>query len=488
VASRFVDRDAELAFLQRVAANAQHPGPGQLIMLYGRRRVGKSALLRFWAEQSGLPFTYWSAEKAPAPVQRRKLFALITGADPSQTGPAFGSWADLWRAVAPLFQTHRRVLIIDELPYAAEADPAMLSALQHAWDQHFERSPALIIICGSHVRTMEALATHQSPLFGRLTGHWRLPPLPFGALPAFLPSWSPEQLVATYAMVGGIPAYLNWFRVDRSLSANVRDGMLAPGSLALGEVLFLLYDELHEPRSYLAVLEAIGTGRHTFKAIKDATFLSDAHLTRYISILQELRYVERRLPVTLPPAKQRLSRQGRYHLTDPFMRFYFRFIHPYRDVISYAPERLVPPLQQGLRTFVGQTAWEELARQWVWEQGHIGVLPIVPEYIGSHWSRTVQVDVVAIDWQARHILLGECKWGADPVSRDIVRELITQKTPKVLADLPGGAEAWRVTYALFSRIGFTDAAAQELAAHQGIAVDAAQVTADLIAALRTDDT
>jgi hypothetical protein len=89
--SRFVDRAAELAFLQRVAANAQHPGPGQLIMLYGRRRVGKSALLRFWVEQSGLPFTYWSAEKEPAPVQRRKLFALITGADPTQIGPAFGS-------------------------------------------------------------------------------------------------------------------------------------------------------------------------------------------------------------------------------------------------------------------------------------------------------------------------------------------------------------------------------------------------------------
>jgi hypothetical protein len=111
----------------------------------------------------------------------------------------------------------------------------------------------------------------------------------------------------------------------------------------------------------------------------------------------------------------------------------------------------------------------------------------VPEYVGSHWSRTVQVDVVAIDWKARHVLLGECKWGADPVSRDIVRELIAQKTPKVLTDLPGGAEAWHVTYALFSRIGFTEAAAQELAAHQGIAVDAAQVTADLITALRPDD-
>lgn len=143
---------------------------------------------------------------------------------------------------------------------------------------------------------------------------------------------------------------------DRSLLENVRNGVLAPGSLALGEVLFLLYDELREPRAHLAILEAIGNGHHTFKAIKDATLLGDMHLPAYLSTLQEMRYVERRLPVTIPLAKQRISRQGRYHLSDPFMRFYFRFVHPHRDVVSYAPERILPALQSGLRTFVEQTS------------------------------------------------------------------------------------------------------------------------------------
>src|SRR6266545_4522731 len=137
----FVDRVAEIAFLNRVLGNEQHPGPGQLVMLYGRRRVGKSTLLRHWAEQSGMPFTYWVAEKEPAAVQRRKLFALLIGADPAAPGaPVFASWSDLWQAAAAQFQHHRRLLILDELPYAAEADPAMLSALQHAWDQHCEHS------------------------------------------------------------------------------------------------------------------------------------------------------------------------------------------------------------------------------------------------------------------------------------------------------------------------------------------------------------
>jgi uncharacterized protein len=476
----FVDRAAEIAFLNRVLKNEQHPGPGQLVMLCGRRRVGKSTLLRHWAEGNDAPFTYWVAEKGPAAVQRRQLFAALTKADPSAPGaPAFASWSDLWQAAAPLLQFQRHILILDELPYAAESDATMLSALQHAWDQHFERSQAMLVLCGSHVRTMETLLAHQSPLFGRMTGQWRLQPLPFGALRAFLPGWSDDQLVAVYAMVGGVPAYLSWFRAERSLLENVRDGMLAPGSLALGEVLFLLYDELREPRSHLAILEAIGNGHHTFKAIKDATLLGDVHLPGYLTMLQEMRYVERRLPVTIPPAKQRMSRLGRYHLSDPFMRFYFRFIHPQRDLASYAPERILPVLQSGLRAFVGQTAWEELARQWVRERGYAGALPFVPEVIGSHWSRQVQVDVVAINWAEKAILVGECKWGTDAVNKQTVRDLLDRTVPLTVADLPESGAGWKVTPALFARVGATPAARKTLEEAGGMVVDLLTLFGDL---------
>jgi uncharacterized protein len=476
----FVDRAAEISFLKRVLSNEQHPGPGQLVLLYGRRRIGKSTLLRHWAENSGVPFTYWVAEKGPAALQRRQLFAALTKTDPNAPGaPAFASWADMWRAIAPLLQFQRHIVIIDELPYAAESDSAMLSSLQHAWDQHFERSQAMIVLCGSHVRTMETLLAHQSPLYGRMTGQWRLQALPFGALRAFLPGWPADQQVAVYAMVGGVPAYLSWFRAERSLLENVRDGVLAPGSLALGEVLFLLYDELREPRCHLAILEAIGNGHHTFKAIKDATLLGDVHLPGYLTMLQEMRYVERRLPTTIPPAKQRSSRQGRYHLSDPFMRFYFRFIHPQRDLASYAPERILPTLQQGLRAFVGQTAWEELARQWVWRQGMEGTLSFVPEAIGSHWSRTVQADVVAIAWAARAILVGECKWGADAVDRQTVRALLERTVPLTVADLPDRGAGWQVVPALFARTRATPAARAALEEAGGMLVDLAMLFDDL---------
>ena len=135
--------------------------------------------------------------------------------------------------------------------------------------------------------------------------------------------------------------------------------------------------------------------------------------------------------------------------------------------------------QGGLRAFVGATVWEELARQWIDAQYSSGVLPFTPEYIGSHWSRLVQVDVVAINWQARALLLGECKWGADPVDRVIVRELIDGKTPLVLAELPDGGEGWRVHHAIFTRAGATVAAQRELAAHAGLLVDLDRLYQDL---------
>jgi hypothetical protein len=302
--------------------------------------------------------------------------------------------------------------------------------------------------------------------------------------------WSYDRPMATSAAAIRRAACLPAWLAARSASRGVCDGrwcaglpfvvsVLAPGSLALGEVLFLLYDELREPRSYLAILEAIGNGHHTFKAIKDATLLGDVHLPAYLSTLQEMRYVERRLPVTIPPAKQRVSRQGRYHLSDPFMRFYFRFIHPHRDVVSYAPERILPTLQSGLRAFVGQTAWEDLARQWVREQGYQGALPFVPEVVGSHWSRTVQADVVAINWTERAILVGECKWGDTAVDRQTVRDLIERTVPLTLADLPDKGEGWQVYPALFARAGATPAARKTLMAASGFVVDLPVLFADL---------
>jgi len=472
-----VDRETELAFLNAVLTR-QRPTPAQFILLYGRRRVGKTVLLRYWAEQAGVASTYWAAEKEPAMLQRRKLFARVLGVEPTQAA-TFDTWDACWQAIAAVLAERRHILILDEFTYAAEADPAMLSSLQHAWDQRFKQTQVILVLCGSHVHAMETLQARQSPLFGRLTGQWHLRPLPFASLSEFLPRWSVEERVAAYAVVGGVPAYLEWLDPARTLSDNIREVMLAPGSMFVAEPTFLLYDEVREPATHLAILKAIGAGAHTLDEISNTALIGKAHLSAYLARLNELYLVERRLPVTIPPAKQRQARTGRYHLTDPYFRFYFRFIAPHYSDLSYRAEPILAHVREELRAFVGVTAFEELSRQWVAQQSRAGRLPFEAEEVGSHWSRDVQVDVVAVNWREKALLLGECKWGTDAVKRDVIRELIETKTPKVLQTLPEGSQGWQVYYAFFARAGFTDAARAEAEAHGATLVDLARLDTDL---------
>ena len=220
----FVDRQAELNFLDTVL-HREHPGPAQLILLYGRRRIGKTLLLRHWVEGTGVPYTYWAAQKESALLQRSRLYARVAGVQQTR----FDSWADCWEAIANFYANRRHILIIDEFSYAAEAEAGMLSSLQHAWDQLFQHSQLVLILCGSHVHAMEDLLTYQSPLFGRFTGQWGLRPLPYASLEEFFPAWSVEERVAGYAIVGGVPAYWTWLDRGQSLRDNIHK-MLTPGS------------------------------------------------------------------------------------------------------------------------------------------------------------------------------------------------------------------------------------------------------------------
>lgn len=465
----FVDRQEELDFLNHLLTR-NRPGPAQLTLLFGRRRVGKSELLLQWAAQSGLPYTYWEAVEESATQQRTRLIAKLLNVPPI-SAPVYRSWSELWDAAAPILQGKRHVLILDELPYTADADPAMLSSLQYAWDQHFQKSETVIVLCGSHVRVMETLMSRQSPLFGRMTAQWHLEPLPFSSLSEFFPKWDADARVAGYAILGGIPAYLNWLDPYLDLISNIRQVILNPGSMFLAEPAFLLYDEVREPSSYMAILKAIGSGAHTLTEISERAFIPTASVNFYLNTLQELRLVERRLPVTQTRAKQVRSRSGRYHLSDPYFRFYFQFLEPFISSTPFDPDQVIEAVRRNLRAFVGATAFEQLARNWVQVQGKAGLLPFTPDSIGSHWSSRMQVDVVALNWQTHDILIGECKWGTDRVDRQIVRELIERKTPLVLRDLPDHGKNWNVHHTLFARKGFTSAAVNEMNQAKGKLVD-----------------
>jgi len=473
----FVDREREFEFLNELLQRTR-PTAAQLVLLYGRRRVGKTVLLRQWAESTGLPTIYWAAEPEPAPLQRRKLYARLLNVTMPQA-PLFEAWDDFWNAASQLLGQERRILILDEIPYAAESDSAFLAALQHAWDHQLKTSNLILLLSGSHVHTMESFLARGAPLFGRFTGQWRLQPFAYGLLHHFVPRWAVEERIALYSIVGGVPAYLEWLDPNRSLVNNVRDIILSPGGVFLAEPDLLLYDELRDPRRHRSILQAIGSGAHTLDAIANLTLTSKTHLPAYLARLQELGMVERRLPVTISPNKRLASRMGRYHIADPFLRFYFRFIAPQRAEVGHDTEGVTAYIKEHLRAYVGGTAFEQLCRQWVEQESGKGRLPFQAQAVGSHWSRRVQIDVVGIRWQSREILLGECKWGTDDLSQAVVRELIEEKSPRVRQVLPDEGEGWKIYYALFSRTGFTPAAREFGRQHGAVFVDASQLDRDL---------
>ena len=484
--SKFVGRQRELDELNGLLSQ----GGAQLLLVYGRRRVGKTTLILRWAQQTSRahadvgPVIYWVATRdTPAQVRLGLTQALWAWAYPgSRAVPRFDTWSEVFEVAAQLIGDQQVILIMDEFSYAAESDPALPSNLQAAWDHLFRDRNATIVLAGSHIGMMVDLMAYHAPLYGRLTAQLPVDPLPFAALRDFLPRYTAAERVAVYAVTGGIPAYLERFDDTESIGANIQRLFVRRTGMFRSEPFLLVGDVIRrETQTYEAVLKAVALGRRTPQEIGSMLGVTSSYLSPYLKQLESLHLIDRRLPATIPPDRRGTSRSSRYHLADHYLRFYFRFIAPNLGLVEQElTELLWERISEQFRAFVGETAFEELCRNWTLVRARAGKLPFAPEIVGSHWSQDVQVDVVALSWRERAILLGECKWGVDAVGRSVVRELVEVKTPKVLQALPDGGAGWAVHHALFARAGWTDAARAEAHSHSAILCDLATLDQDLL--------
>jgi hypothetical protein len=441
----FVGREQELARLER----AWQSDRAELIVVYGRRRVGKTALLRrFCADR---PHVFWVASlSAEALLRRSWTETLWRQAHPGQTGPGFTyhTWERCFQALAELGAADERlVVVLDEFPYLVSADTAAPSILQKVWDERLQHSRLMLILCGSHIGMMEReVMAYRAPLYGRRTGQIHLRPLPLRGAAEFFPRYSPVEQIEAYAILGGTPAYLRLFDDRRSLITNVTEQILDPGGYLYAEPPLLLREELREPRNYFAILQAIAQGRTQLTEISQATGIERQPTSRYLAILQDLQLIERRVPIT--EAAPDKSRKGIYRLREPFLRFWFRHVAPN---VSILEDGLIEPIARGvvedLARYLGP-AFEDLCAAWVVEQAALGRLPLVPRRVGGWWSPAGEIDVVALGDGA--VLFGECKWTERPVGTNILDDLVRKAAP--LTERMGWG---RAHYALFAKSGFT---------------------------------
>lgn len=439
--ARFVDREAELAFLESAWARPE----AQLLVLLGRRRIGKTALLRHFAGRHRV--VHYVATRLPEAQQLAELGERVGEAlgDRLLAANGFRDWRQVFALLAE--GRERVALVLDEYPYLAEANPALSSLLQRTWDESLASSGAWLLLCGSSVSMMERETLEaRAPLYGRRTGQLRLGPVPFSAVAEFVPGYGFEDRVRTWAVFGGVPQYLQMLDAARPLLANLRERVFGPGAPLRDEVEYLLRQELVETRIYFGILAAIADGKQKVGEIVNATHLPQGNVSKYLSVLASLGLVVREVPAS--EAQPEKSKRGLYRIADPFVRFWFRHVRRgWSRLESGQAEAVLREVAADLDHLAAE-AYEELCRQRV-AAGGLGPGPW--QRVGRWWSRTDEIDVVAFGDGGR-LLAGEAKWSRRPVGTNVLAELEEKVARSGLA----GPDA-RPTFSLFSRSGFTPA-------------------------------
>ncbi len=414
---RFVGRAAELAALSR---HYGHDAPA-LVPIYGRRRVGKSELLVHFCQ--GKPSVYFAATQGTAAQQLRSF--LVSAAEalrlPMLSMLQVTGWEQALEFVLDAFpRGKRRLLVLDEFQWLCESSPELPSVLQKLWDHRWqhEKTP-FIVLCGSYIGFMEReVLGSKSPLFGRRTAQLLLQPFSYLEARDFHPRWSLEDQARAWFICGGVPAYLKAFWEGQSLEQNIVANFLDIDGVLSREADFLMREELRDVGSYTTLVEAIALGHHTPTLMSKYAALPAPKLMYFLGNLQRLGYVEKRLP--LVPGKAS-AKQVRYAISDPLLRFYFRFVAPQLSSIRREPhEAFLHHVKPHLESWYG-TGFEALCREALPRLLHAERVKASLE-VGEFWSPAAQIDVVGLR-QDRWTELGECKWGGVGSLRAVADEL-----------------------------------------------------------------
>ncbi|MEI8132248.1 MAG: ATP-binding protein [Leptolinea sp.] len=449
----FVGRERELQVLNELWQSKR----SEFLILYGRRRVGKTRLLKTWAERSQARVFYWVADPTSSFDQLRSfsqaLFNFTSKHLPAAENFDYGSWRQAFQVMADLAEHERIAIFIDEFTYLLEAESGIAGILQNVWDQILNNSNMLMVLSGSHLGMMQRqVLSYQAPLYGRATGKLQLEPLRFGDTSKYFPNFNAEERVALYAMLGGIPAYWERVQQDLNISENIRKLFLSPNTLLQDEPRLLLQDFLKEQRNYVTILKALAAGAATPTEISPKTGMPASQIPQYLENLIETGFIARKTPVTRPEN----TKLGRHIITDPYLRFYFRFLSHRQSQLAFGvQEQTLDEIKRHLLDFIGTHTWEELCREWLLKASALKELPFEADQVGSAWTRAAQIDVVGINRMEKTLYFGECKWGAHKYGRDIVVDLVEKSIEFIPAD-----GYWKVYYLGFARSGWTDAAHQ----------------------------
>lgn len=433
---RFVDRETELGRLRA----CYESDDAEMVVIFGRRRLGKTELVRQSLAGREDVVVYQATETTP----QVQIDEFVDRA--SESFPGIGRIRTEWGALLGYLAERDAVVVLDEFPYLIDADDSLPSVIQRLWDQELRNTAATLVLVGSSISMMEeATLLGNSPLYGRFTEKIDLPRLDFSATREFFPdSYTVEERVFAWGVFGGIPYYLDGVDLDGDLGTVVQRSILSQQGFLHNEPEYVLRTELTDPNRYFAILKAIAAGNTTSNEIAGTVGIDGKQISTYTQKLGRLRLVEREVPVTEEKAR---SRRGRYRILDPLFRFWFRFVYGnedrYERLADGAYETVIEP---EMADFVSQE-FERLCQ---------GALPdLYPDEtfvdVGRWWYKEHEVDVVGLSTDGT-MVVGECKFTASPLDYSALASL--EAHAEEIRWSPDGGDVTR-TYALFARSGFT---------------------------------
>lgn len=441
----FVGRKTELSFLD----DKYNTDGGQLIVLYGRRRVGKTETLHEFCKDK--EHIFYSCAECTDLEQLRSFSArvLVNDHPAKKYLSEFTSWEQAFDAVCDIPTAKKMVLVIDEFPYMVKGNNSIPSVLQNLWDRKLKRKNMMIILCGSAMSFMEKeILAEKNPLYGRATGILKMTAMSFYEAALFFPNYSTLDKILAYSILGGIPHYLKQFDDSMSLEENIKKSILQRGSILYSEVEFLMRQELREATIYNTAIQAIALGNTKLNDIHLKTQIEKNKLNVYLKNLIDLGIIEREFPVSAGIKEQANVQRGLYRITDNYFRFWYAFVFPNMSeletddasgVYKYA---IKPQLDE-----YASLVFEDVCRAYIRRQNRADALPFRFTKIGCWWNKTDEIDLMAIDAKGEKILLGECKFKKSAFNLSELKHLTSKIVPE--------KQGTKKYYYIFSRSGYT---------------------------------
>ena len=450
--TKFINRKHELKLLN----NAWGKKQGQLIVVWGRRRVGKTTLILEFAKDKKTIYFMGRLESGKEQLNRVSHILSDFFKDNTLNLSPLQSWDAVFEYIVG--RKEKIVLVFDEFPYMIKTNPAILSVLQDYWDRKLKYKNICIILCGSVLSMMEKfIFDYKMPIYGRRTLDLKINPLSFRDCIEFFPGKKIQEVIEIYSVFGGTPSYL--FEYEKNIEYSI-EKIISKQNFLAREPIFLLNEELSEPRFFMSILHAISIGKTTTGEIISLTGLQKGIVGKYISILIDLNIIRREISIT----ESWKSRKGLYFINDNFFNFWFRFIFSNLEFIETNSIELLPIIKKEFNSYVG-FAFEQIAKEFIISTKEFNFTPLEKNAnfrsimgftkIGRWWHKDKEIDFVALNENTKEILFCEVKYRNKKTDVEVLSDL-REKAKYV----KWNNENRKEYFACFSKSGFTKIAKQ----------------------------